>query len=125
MNTYCTGLIPVMTSKKNIMKVKLLKKVRKRFEILHLPQGFYSFGVLYDYNLFKLIDLDNEFFEYYSQCGFKEGQRQFVDSTQIFETEKECIDFKKSKIIKILISEGYSSVKIKKTKTLIKKVWYN
>ena len=43
----------------------------------------------------------------------------------IFELKSVLVSFLKSKIIKRLISEGYSSVKFKKTKTLIKKVWFN
>jgi len=37
------------------MKVKLLKKVRKRFSIIHLPKGMFYLDEEYNYNLFKII----------------------------------------------------------------------
>lgn len=44
------------------MKVKLLKKIRKRFSIIHMPKGFVdNDGDLYDYNLFKLVDKSNDY----------------------------------------------------------------
>ena len=105
------------------MKVKLLKKVRKRFEIIHIPNGFRSSGIRYEYNLFRLIDSTNQFYERFSQLGHKEGQ-QFTEEHQIFETEKECIDYLKSLIVSRLRSEGYLGRRDKKMKLAEKKVWY-
>jgi hypothetical protein len=107
------------------MKVKLLKKTRKRFEIIHMPNGLSAFGDVYNYNLFELNDLDNSYFRHYAQCGRKEGTKQFEEDHRIFETEKECIDYLKSIIIYRLRKEGYRGVKDKKIEQSYKKVWFN
>ena len=111
------------------MKVKLLKKVRKRFEIYHLPKGLVDNGTHYDYNLFRLVDNNNKTdlysnFKYvkYAQIGRKEGRNQWVD--QIFDTEQEGIDYLKSVIIKRLKSEGHKQRKDKTIQMVQKKVWY-
>lgn len=107
------------------MKAKLLKKVRKRFEIIHMPNGLNMFGDIYKYNLFELKDLNNHYYSRYVQCGFAKSEKQFVENDKIFETEKECIDFLKSKIISLLRNEGYRGAKDKKINQSHKKVWYN
>lgn len=104
------------------MKTKLLKKIRKRFEIIHMPNGLISNGDIYEYNLFVLKDSTNSYYSHYSQCGHKESERQFCSPEQIFSTEKECIDYLKSVIINRLIGEGYEGVKSKKIKKSYKKV---
>lgn len=104
------------------MKVKLLKKVRKRFEINHYPKGIVIYNEFNDYNLFELRDSNYPYITNYAQLhGDKKGKR-FVD--EIFETEVECINYLKSRIIKRLKSEGY---KQRKTSGILKskiKVWY-
>lgn len=106
------------------MKVKLLKKVRKRFNITHLPIGVSSNGERYEYNLYMLTDSTNEYFERYVQCGRKNGDIQFQNDGLIFETEKECIDRLKKMIVQRLRSEGYRGRKDHKMKQSEKKVWY-
>ena len=102
------------------MKVKLLKKVRKRFSIIHYPKGLVSCGEHFDYNLFKLTDDSNECFEKYAQLGdIKE--RKYTE--KIFETEKECIDYLKSIILQRLRKEGNLGSKDKKLRNNLKKVW--
>ena len=109
------------------MKVKLLKKVRKRFEIYHLPKGLVDGGTHYDFNLFRLvdnnkIDWDWKYSNYTAQIGRKEGRNQWVE--QIFDTEEEGINYLKSVIIKRLKSEGHKQRKDKTTQMVQKKVWY-
>jgi len=105
------------------MKVKLLKKVRKRFEIIHQPQGFVYYGDHYNYNLFKLVDHDRGGFGYrYAQLGRKKTGEQYCND--IFDTEKECIDFLKSKIIRRLRKEGHKQRKDNVIRKAQKKVWY-
>lgn len=106
------------------MKVKLLKKVRKRFEIIHMPNGFTFSGYRYEHNLFKLTDSTNEWFERYAQLGRTPGEIQFQKDELIFETEKECIDYLKGQILYRLRGEGYKGVKDVKMKQKHKKVWY-
>jgi hypothetical protein len=107
------------------MKVKLLKKVRKRFEIFHLPKGLVDDGTHYDYNLFRLVDNNKSDFDWnfkYAQIGKKEGRNQWVE--QIFNTEDEGINYLKSVIIKRLKSEGHKQRKDKTIQIVQKKVWY-
>ena len=104
------------------MKTKLLKQVRKRFEIFHLPNGFISDGTHFNYNLFKLIDNNHTFWDAYAQVKNKTNQR-FVYGKSIFDTETECINYLKQTIIKILRSEGHKQRKDKQITKQIK-VWY-
>jgi hypothetical protein len=105
------------------MKVKLLRKVRKRFEILHLPKGFIYSGKRFEYDLFRLIDSTNEYYDRYAQLKFDDSKEiQFCDSKQIFDTEKECIDYLKSLIIFRLRQEGHRGIKDKKMKLATKKI---
>lgn len=108
------------------MKVKLLKKVRKRFSIIHMPNGFVTDfdGEHYDYNLFKLTDAKDSFGyrTRYAQLGKSDGHRQFCDG--IFDTEKECIEYLKSIIIVRLRGEGYKQRKDQSIKLKEKKVWF-
>ncbi len=107
------------------MKVKLLKKVRKRFDIIHFPKGFTAFGIRYEYNLFKLMDSTNEYYQRYAQLDINNTRtKQFCPDDEIFNSEKECVDYLKSEIILRLRSEGHTGVKDKKMQKSGKKVWY-
>jgi hypothetical protein len=108
------------------MKVKLLKKVRKRFEIIHLPQGFVFEGDHYNCNLFKLVDNNKDicYKEIYVQLGRKPTGNQCCGNEEIFNTEIECINYLKFKIIRRLRSEGYRQRKDKTIEKVQKKVWY-
>ena len=106
------------------MKVKLLKKVRKRFQIVHMPLGFTAFGERFEYNLFKLTDSNNEYWDRYAQYGRKLGNMQFQKDPFIFETEKECINYLKSEIIAKLRREGYTGRKDTQMNRAHKKVWF-
>jgi hypothetical protein len=104
------------------MKTKLLKKVRKRFEILHLPKGVVFGKDYYDYNLFQLVDLEDDYYSsVYVQLGGKYNYNKFVDV--IFDTEKECIDYLKSRIIVRLKREGYKQRKNEIIRNSVKKIW--
>jgi len=121
------------------MKAKLLKKVRQRFEIIHMPKGYVSFdgehcGEHYNYNLFKLIDhKKGDLFDVYAQLGERADGRRYVNKilniecyvSKIFNTEIECIDYLKSRIIERLRVEGYSQRKDKTIQLAQKKVWHN
>lgn len=106
------------------MKTKLLKKVRKRFEITHMPKGFSSCGERYEYNLFKLTDSTNQWYERYSQLGRKEGNMQFQKDEFIFETENESIAYLKQCILDRLRGEGHLGRKDYSLNKLHTKVWY-
>ena len=107
------------------MKVKLLRKTRKRFDIIHMPEGFAYSGSVYDYNLFKLVDHTNQFFEVYTQLGAKPNSViQFCNKSQIFETEAECINYLKDAILHRLRSEGHRGAKDDKRKRKHRKVWH-
>lgn len=104
------------------MKTKLLKKVRKRFSIYHLPNGFVYENKHYNYNLLVLKDNDKGdsiLYNDYVQLGGSSLKEKF--SLNILESKKEGIDFLKNKIIKRLENEGYR----KRVKKLPEnKVWY-
>jgi hypothetical protein len=105
------------------MKTKLLRKVRKRFEILHHSKGITIYDDYYNYNLFQLVDLKNHYLSLvFAQLG-KSKNNNFVNDKEIFDTEKECIDYLKSRIIRRLKSEGYKQRKDKIIQNSVKKVW--
>ena len=109
------------------MKVKLLKETRKRFDIIHFPNGKVSDGEHYDYNIFQLVDNNDSGFylhsDIYAQLGEKPGVKMWCED--IFNTEKECIDFLKERIVKYLRNESYKqSSKSKRINNNKTKVWY-
>lgn len=106
------------------MKVKLLKKVRRRFEIIHMPKGFTSCGDRYEYNLYRLTDSTNQFYERYAQLGRKYSGIQFQADELIFETESECIYYLKQCILNRLRGEGHRSKKDHDMKNAQIKVWH-
>ncbi len=108
------------------MKVKLLKKVRKRFQITHHPKGISCYGEKYEFNLFILTDDTNSYYERTTQCGLNPSEdTQYCGPSRIFETEKECIDYLKLLIISRLRGEGLRGKKDKVIKSSAVKVWYN
>lgn len=78
----------------------------------------------YQFNLFRLIDNHNEYFQRFVQLKRKDTEIQFSSDDKIFETEGECINYLKSVIINILRNEGYRGKKDKIFKDKSKKVWY-
>ena len=108
------------------MKVRLLKKTRKRFEIHHLPNGNVgAFGERYEYNLFKLTDNTNSWFEKWAQLERKEGAWQYCQLEQTFDTEDKCVAYLKSLIIDRLRSEGNRGRKDHRMLAAQQKVWHN
>lgn len=107
------------------MKTRLLKKVRKRFEIIHMPKGFVECGKRYEYNLFKLTDSTNSWYERYAQLGYRSGELQFCEDHDILHTETECIHRLQRRIIDRLRSEGHRGRKDRVIKNAHFKVWYN
>jgi hypothetical protein len=107
------------------MRVKLLKKIRKRFEIYHLPEGKVIDGKHYDYNIFELVDNEDSYMHWhsnsYAQLGFKGEGKKWCDA--IFETEKECMDFLKNRILNIT-KKRYPSLGNKRKNLDRIKVWY-
>lgn len=106
------------------MKVKLLKKVRKRFEIIHYPKGFYSCNEFYNYNVFRLNDKNDILITRGDVQYCKTITEKKYGSVYYF-TEIECINYLKSKIVAILKSEGYASANRSRINKTSKKIWYN
>lgn len=107
------------------MNVKLLKKVRKRFSIHHYPDGVYIGNEHFNFNLFVMYDNENEFGTVYAQLHRKpKCGRQAVDKDEIFDTEVDCINYLKSRIIRRLIYEGYGKARRNRVNKKSKKVWY-
>lgn len=103
------------------MKVKLLKKIRKRFEIHHYPNGIVRWREHYDYNLFVLTD-NTTGHEDYAQLGREPGRGIFTE--HVFGSEKECMNYLTGLIVPCLIYEGYRTKKMNDTVVKSKKVWY-
>lgn len=109
------------------MKTKLLKTIRKRFTIIHLPDGFISGGTHYNFNLFKLIDntRPSGIGNHYAQVKKENSNKNFNYNCGIFNSEEECINHLKN-IMLISIREEYSyySVINKKINNNQIKVWH-
>lgn len=98
------------------MKVKLLKKVRKRFSIFHHPKGVIRYNIYYDNVFFTLYDKRSGF-EYRVSIGY--SPVTYISRYN----EAECINELKNMILKILRNEGYPSKKTNELKS--HKIWYN
>jgi hypothetical protein len=108
------------------MKVKLLKKVRRRFTITHLPNGYVGgvyYGNHYNYNLYLLKDNENSYYERFAQLGRKPN-KQYCEDSAIFNTEQDCIEHLKKDIIERLRMEGYRGRKDNQINKQHKKVWH-
>ncbi len=83
-----------------------------------------SDGRHYDYNLFKLTDKSESYhwYDVYAQLGESKSRNQYVK--EIFNTEKECINYLTGTIIKKLRTEGYRGRKDNVTKLKVTKVWH-
>lgn len=106
------------------MKTKLLKKVRKRFTIVHYPKGYFTdSNYHFNYNTFILFDKkqDSDYFSYRERVTVNSFLKH---CDKDFKTEKEAIDYLKGRIIKILREEGYKQRKDKEIIKTYKKVWY-
>ncbi len=90
-----------------------------------MPNGFTSCGERYEYNLFKLTDSTNQYYERIVQCGRDESKTdQYSPEHYIFETEKECINCLKDFIIGRLRKEGHRGHKDHLMEKTTKKIWY-
>jgi hypothetical protein len=108
------------------MKTRLLKRVRKRFEIIHMPRGIVMFDEYFDYNLLVLVDHTRSLWNTrnYVQIGNERKKgRKFCED--IVDTEIEGINFLKNIIIERLRSEASKPRKGGRIKTREIKVWYN
>ena len=116
------------------MKTKLLKEIRKRYQIIHHPNGIMSSNTHYDYNIFALYDsyLKSNLadFSRIQTCQFKikpKQETQWQKPELIFNTEQECINYLKKCLIKRIKSD-YRYLQSRKTHNINKtnkKVWYN
>lgn len=108
------------------MKVKLLKKVRKRFQIIHMPNGYVnSDGTHYCNNLFKLIDNTLPYSDIFAELvSTSVTEKQYCCSNEIFNSENECINYLKRKIIIRLRGDGYRGRKDYKIICDSKKIWW-
>jgi hypothetical protein len=105
------------------MKIKLLKKVRRRFKIIHCPKGIVRCNELYEGNYYELIDKENSWRNITVQVK-SEVNWTYV-SNQHLSSDKEAIDYLKKKIIDRLKGGGYGTNKSKTTKAIAaqKQIW--
>lgn len=108
------------------MKTKLLKKVRKRFEIIHMPNGYVDYdGDHYNYNLFRLTDKTKpSIWDVFAELVPIDSKPRVPYTNNTFQTEEECISYLQGKMIKRLREEGFRQRKDYKIKQSEKKVWW-
>lgn len=88
------------------MKVKLLKKIRKRYSITHYPNGVYLCGNFWEGPLTMLVDSKN------------------YNSWEYSILEKEVAYKKLYKILLIWIQRDYGIFKSKRHKITSEQLWY-
>jgi hypothetical protein len=106
------------------MKTKLLKKVRRRFKIIHCPKGIVRWNEVCEWNYYKLIDNDDSFNNTTAQVK-SDTDPYSCEASCYFNTDKEAIDHLKGRIIRVLKAEGYGKYRSKITKIIAaqKQVW--
>lgn len=108
------------------MKTKLLKKVRRRFEITHMPDGFFAVGHHYKYNLLKLEDNTNPYWSALVQINDSRFTGEYGCAR--FDTVEEGVVALKSIIILCLKQQGHLGRKEKNAQKNVqlktKKIWY-
>ena len=91
------------------MKTKLLKKVRKRFEIIYYPKGIWIRETFFEGPLVCLWDKDHSLFNY-DVIGAEYSKQQAINDL-------------KDIIIRKLINEGYGKAKRNRANCNGVKVW--
>ena len=104
------------------MKVKLLKKIRKRFSIEHFPEGVRIGDTFCNYNVFRLTDNDKPYFDKYCELNPPEDKLKFCSDSAL--TEKECINFLLGIVLQRLRSEYTSLGKSGFKRIKSSKVWH-
>lgn len=96
----------IFVKNKRVMKVKLLKKVRKRYSITHYPNGVYLYGDFWEGPLTMLVDSENNY------------------SWESSMLEKEVAYKKLYKILVSWIQRDYGIFKSKRHKITSEQLWY-
>lgn len=105
------------------MKVKLLKKVRKRFSIEHYPEGVRIGNEFCNYNVFQLTDNGGEYYNTY--CELKKEEDEKINfCAKKAKTEKECINILLEVIIERLRKDYSNLGKRGFARIKSSKVWY-
>ena len=103
------------------MKVKLLKKTRQRFSIIHHPNGINYYDEFFSENLVGLYDADLKHSVNFVQLDYKVGERPFCDKKA--DSLEEAIIILKNVILKYLKAENLNLGR-KKHSAKSNKVWY-
>jgi hypothetical protein len=110
------------------MKIKLLKKIRKRFTITHFPKGIRMGSDFYDYNLFRLTDKENEYWRVYCELNTPQEDTEKIKlkfGANSADTERECINLLLEKML-IEIRGEHPRLGFRGHQRIPrKKVWYN
>lgn len=104
------------------MKVKLLKKVRKRFSIEHYPEGVRIGDTFCNYNVFFLLDNSGEYAHTY--CELKNEDEKINFCSMKAETSVECINLLLDVIIQRLRVDYSNLGKRGFGRIKSSKVWY-
>jgi hypothetical protein len=106
------------------MKVKLLKKVKKRFKIMHMPKGVILFDEHLEGNLYVLIDEEHCWRGSGVYVEIKKPEEDLKTGfDKAFYTENEAIDYLKSRMIERLKREGYGTSKKNIVRKSYKQIW--
>ena len=97
-----------------MMKTKLLKKVRKRFEILYYPEQSYS-HILDKYQTDTLVFVDND--ERYGGYEMSNLKKDSIEYNQ-------AIDIMKKQIISTIKKDYKKYSKHYKNNIKVEKIWY-
>lgn len=88
------------------MKVKLLKKIRKRYSITHYPNGVYLYGDFWEGPLTRLVDSENDY------------------NWESSILEKKAAYKKLYKILLSWIQRDYGTFKSRRHKITSEQLWY-
>jgi len=88
------------------MKVKLLKKIRKRYSIVYYPNGVYFYDEFFEGPLTVLYDSENEYRTKTSSVAKQEGYKQLYT------------------LLLKWIEKDYGPSKSKKAKITSETLWY-
>ena len=111
------------------MKVKLLKKVRERFSIIHMPDGYYDYdGRKVNGNLFCLHDTMCVPQNVYVQVGEyiipgTKLVRNAVPDSRMFDTTTDAVNYLKDLIIDRIKYEYSKMLFYKHSDKTHKKIW--
>lgn len=112
----------IFSKPKDKLKIALLKKVRKEWEIIHYPKGLIMYREYVPNNLF-FLKRDREYST--EKAELRTENKPYVSDSRVFLTEVECINFLKEIMLES-VRKDYAAYTRRSNKAYSakKKVWY-